>query len=126
MKKQEAREVWRERVEQWIKSGQSARAFAEANGVNVWTLRGWRARLERSKQPERGPNAAASRQAGERRRARSGAAALPFVELVASAALSPSPEDRFEIVLGGGRTIRVPARFDAQALRALVAVVDPR
>jgi hypothetical protein len=35
-----------------------------------------------------------------------------------------SPESRFEIELGNGRRVRVPATFDAPALKALLAVLE--
>jgi hypothetical protein len=44
-----------------------------------------------------------------------------MVELRSSAGMGDS---RFEIGLGGGRTLRVPAAFDAAALRRLLAVLD--
>ena len=39
-------------------------------------------------------------------------------------ATSPSERERFEIVLGSGRVVRVPASFDATALRHLLTIVD--
>jgi hypothetical protein len=36
----------------------------------------------------------------------------------------PSPPSPFEVVLAGGRTLRVPPRFDAAALRGLLAVLE--
>jgi hypothetical protein len=127
MKKRESREVWQERVAQWAESGQTAREFAEANGFNIWTLRGWRERLVREARTDRKRAVAASRTAERRKRRRTDAKrALPFVELVASAGLEQQPEDRFEIVLSDARTLRVPRHFDAQALRQLLAVLDAR
>jgi hypothetical protein len=127
MKKRESREVWKKRIREWAESGQTAREFAKANGINLWTLRAWRARLVQEPQAGRARPVAASRAAGRWERRRTGSErALPFVELVASAGLEQPREDGFEIVLGDARTIRVPARFDAQALRQLLAVLDAR
>ena len=49
------------------------------------------------------------------------AAAAALVEL---RPISPPAEARFEIELGNGRRLRVPAVFDAAALKALLAIVE--
>ena len=118
----ESRDVWVERVRLWRESGQAASAFAEANGLNVWTLRGWSGRLQREQRSQRKPRAASRAVA-----VRVGEAAkpLPFVELITSAT-SDAGDERFEIVLSANRSIRVPVRFDADALRRLLEVVDPQ
>ncbi|WP_049876422.1 MULTISPECIES: IS66 family insertion sequence element accessory protein TnpA [Sorangium] len=41
----ESRRIWRDRVARWHKSGQSARVFAEREGVNAGTLYSWSRRL---------------------------------------------------------------------------------
>ncbi|MDC0681556.1 IS66 family insertion sequence element accessory protein TnpA [Sorangium atrum] len=41
----ESRRIWRERVARWHKSGQSARVFAEQEGVSAGTLYSWSRRL---------------------------------------------------------------------------------
>jgi hypothetical protein len=115
----ESREVWVERVRQWRESGQAASAFAEANGLNVWTLRGWSGRLQREQRKPRAASRAAAMGVGQ------AAKPLPFVELITSAT-SDSGDDRFEVVLSANRSIRVHARFDADALRRLLEVIDPR
>jgi hypothetical protein len=131
MKKRESRGVWQARIRQWDESGQTARAFAEANGVNIWTLRGWRERLARERRIGRTRPVEASRErsrkTGRQGKQRAGSErALPFVELVSGGRLERSTEDRFEIVLSDARTIRVPAHFDAQTLRQLLTVLDAR
>ena len=118
-----AREVWQERVRRWSKSGKNAKAFAAEIGVNANTLTGWRWRLAREGQDSR---AVARRPRGRgRTEDRRDPAAVGFLELVASAG-EPSAEDRFEIVLEGGRVVRVPRRFDPDTLRALVAALEVR
>ncbi|WP_437995501.1 IS66 family insertion sequence element accessory protein TnpA [Sorangium sp. So ce185] len=41
----ESTRIWRDRVARWHKSGQSARVFAEQEGVNAGTLYSWSRRL---------------------------------------------------------------------------------
>jgi hypothetical protein len=96
-----ARERWRELVEQWRVSGQPAREFAAHRGINAATLAHWKWRLGRETS--------------------SGAlAALPMIEVQARA----SHDERFEIELGASRRLRIPASFDADALRRLIAVLE--
>lgn len=92
-------------------SGLSPRAFAEREGLDAQRLWRWRRKLA---------TPAAS------------AAAPPFEEIVARdtastvdrEATSADKPQPFEIVLGSGRVLRVPASFDAGALRQLLTLVD--
>lgn len=86
-------------LQEWARSGLSQAAFARRRGMPAGTLAWWSHQL---------------------RRQRPG---VPFIEvggLAAPAASAPSP---FEVVLGGDVTIRVPAAFDAAALRQLLGVL---
>lgn len=117
----ESREVWAERVNRWQESGHSAKRFAEANGLNVWTLRGWRAKLDRG--AARGRRKVRPSPAGSKGKvARSQGAELPFVELLTSSG-GGSSEERIEIVLPGTITVRVPFGFDRGALRDLLTML---
>jgi hypothetical protein len=88
-------------------SGLSPRAFAMREGLDPQRLWRWRRKL-------------------------AAPAATAFEEIVprgtASAvdreATSSGKPERFEIVLGSGRVLRVPASFDASALRQLLTIVD--
>ena len=113
----ESREVWTKRVERWRDSGLSATEFAAEIGVNANSLRHWGWRVN-----------------GEHRRAESQATpmeaeALTWVEVAApkepeAAPPSPNPPtEKLEVVLASGMTVRVPLRFDAEALRRLLAVI---
>jgi len=105
-------------MEQWAESGLTGAEFAREIGVKEGTLRHWKWYLDRLTQTRR-------------------AAALPtrrpqFVELIAPTAgtsmtsgIVASPEP-FELVLGNGQRIRVPARFDPNALRRLLDAVEDR
>lgn len=88
-------------------SGLSPGAFAAREGLDVQRLWRWRRQLG-------APTVTA------------------FEEIVLHAAASdldreaPTPleRERFEIVLTSGRVVRVPASFDATALRHLLSIVD--
>lgn len=111
----ETRSIWTKRVERWRTSGLTARQFAAEIGVNAGTLTFWKWKL--------GSEARGERRKGGRPPT---APAATFVELVPTD-LPRSPTeivgDALEIVLGGGLRIRVPARFDDEALRRVVAVL---
>jgi hypothetical protein len=98
----ESREQWRERVAQWRASGLTASEFASRNKLKVHTLRHWGWKLGR----ETGDVTSLAR--------------VPaLIEVHARAAT----DDRFEIELGG-RRVRVPPSFDADALRRLLAALE--
>ncbi len=86
---------------EWARSGLSAAAFAPRAGVSSWTLYTWRTMQRRA----------------EDIRAR-------FVELSAVRAPEPAARGAIELVLSGGRVIRVADEFDATTLRRLVAAVE--
>lgn len=117
----ETREVWEERVRRWSKSGKSGPAFAAEIGVNVNTLTGWRWRLKRESTQGTSP-----KQRREKARSDVRRAPVSFVELVPSIPDEAKGEERFEVVLGGGRVVRVPQRFDPETLRALVVALEAR
>jgi hypothetical protein len=108
-----SRQEWAERIERWSDSGLTAREFATEIGVNPRTLMHWKWVLK--PKPEEATVKAET----------PGSAAAPelrFVELAGDAVSSES----FEIVLGSGMTLRVPARFDADALSRLLDVLGQR
>jgi transposase-like protein len=90
-------------------SGLSPGAFAAREGLSPQRLWRWRRQL--------GTPAAATFEEIVRRDAGS---------ILEGEATAPAPlgADRFEIVLVSGRVVRVPALFDATALRQLLAIVD--
>jgi hypothetical protein len=106
----DARATWTKRVERWGASGLSAAEFALEIGVNARTLTYWKWKLGKP-EPHRG------------------APRPEFVEVVATAPSGISgaaPLDALEVVLVGGVVIRVPARFDADALRRVVVALEAR
>ena len=98
----ESREQWQERVAQWRSSGLTAREFAARNRVKVHTLRHWAWKL--------------GREVGD-------VPSLARVPELIEIHARPAADDRFEIELGG-RRVRVPPSFDADALRRLLAALE--
>ena len=88
-------------------SGLALRAFAAREGLDPQRLWRWRRQFAET-------------------------AGSTFEEVVCPAAPSalhaeapaPASRERFEIVLGSGRVVRVPASFDASALRQLLSIVE--
>ena len=105
------RDEWRTRVERWCDSGLSARQFAAETGINAGTLQYWKYKLRKL-------NDAVPR--GQRR-----SAPRPIVSsLIEVRPLSVGGDSRFEIELNNGRRLRLPAVFEPDAVKALVAVLE--
>jgi hypothetical protein len=105
------REVWIKRVERWRDSGLGAKEFADQAGVDSDRLRHWKWRLAKEDTARKVESCESTV-----------STPLPFVEV------TPTPiRDRddaiIEVVAPSGFCIRVPARFDADTLRRLLAVV---
>lgn len=123
------REEWRKRVERWRDSGLTAAEFAGELGINPRTLMYWKWLLARD------DNASApapeGRQAPTPKRARASklaepAAAVPVAgDRAGLIEIQSAPADgRFELELGRGRRLRVPASFDPDGLRRLLDVLE--
>jgi len=92
---------WRRRIRDWQSSGLSVRAFCESVGVLEPSFYAWRRKL-----------------AG---RAAESSAFIP-VRIVSD---QPACQDGcLEVVLTGGRSVRVAPGFDAVTLRQLLAVLE--
>ena len=92
---------WRRRIREWRASGLSVRAFCDRHGLDESRFYVWRRQLE---QPD-----------GQ---------ATSFVPVRVVADEPPAVASTLEVVLTGGRTIRVTAGFDATTLRRLLAVLE--
>ena len=103
--------TWAERVARWEQSGQTAKVFAAQEGVSAQSLSWWKWKLG---QGAAGQSAAPHAQV----------VPLSFVRLEPTAREESSEALPLEVVLPGGLVVRVPARFDAQALRQVVAVLE--
>jgi transposase-like protein len=91
-----------ELVSHWKRSGLSAREFAARVGINPRTLERW------------------SYELGRRARGERETALATIVEVRGTS----SVDQRFEVELSGGRRVRVPSSFDAEALRRLVTALE--
>jgi hypothetical protein len=111
----DAEDVWAKRIARWRESGLTAKEFAAEIGVNVHSVWNWSRRFPRVDAP------VARRGSRELVPAR-----VEWVE-VAAPSTSVAPVSGFEVLLlGGERVVRVPADFDGDALRRLLAVVEAR
>lgn len=124
--RRDARELWSKRVERWKDSGLTAKEFAAETGVNANTLSHWGWKLAAQKRSSLRAGASPSKRetrfvelvAPSTALGLAAQAALPAAAEVAS--LEPDP---LEIVLRDEIRIRVPARFDPDALRRVVATL---
>jgi hypothetical protein len=105
---QSRRAHWAEQVRQWRQSGLTAREFAQRIGINAGTLSHWAWRLGRTRSAQ--PRARRKRDAG---------GGPQLVELVAGAIA----DQRFELDLGDGRRLRIPAQFNAASLEGLLVLL---
>jgi hypothetical protein len=120
----EGHEVWAKRVARWRDSELTANEFAQEIGVNANTFKHWAWKLgagvgDKPRGRQRTPR-------GERSASFIEVAppTAPAVERDAAAAPETRAASVFELVLGDGRTLRVPPDFDAGALRRLVAALE--
>jgi transposase len=107
-----SRAEWRRRVARWKSSGLTAREFAAEMGINAGTLYSWQYKVKYGDRLDRPPKPGT----------RSDAIVASLVEVAAPAVAVVA--ERFEIELRNGRQVRVAAGFDAEALRALLAVAE--
>ena len=92
---------WRHRLRQWQKSGLSVRAFCALHGLSQPSFYAWRREIQQRD-----------------------AAVDSFVSVQFVGQQEPSRTSRFEVVLAGGRTLRVAPGFDPATLRQLLAVLE--
>ena len=98
------REAWPQFVARWEASGESAAEFAGRVGAGAATLYRWRREL---------------------RRAPAAKAAVPSpAKLVEVHPLVRTTDERFEVRFADGRSVGVPASFDAEALGRLLRVLE--
>jgi hypothetical protein len=111
---------WRRHVAAWRRSGWSVRAYCESEGLSEASFYAWRRVLRERESCD----AASHPRSGEAadNSLTAVAAVSPFVpvRLVDEAASSGG----VEVVLRGGRVVRVAAGFAAQTLRAVVVALE--
>src|SRR4029077_2664355 len=92
---------WRRWIEEWRTSGLSVRAFCARHRLSQASFYAWRRELQRRE-----------------------AAPPAFVPVRVVAADGPPPGTTIEVVLRGGRTVRVAPGFDAATLQHVVAALE--
>ena len=107
-----SRAAWRDEVQSWRRSGQSAEEYAAEHDLSKGTLLWWSCRLRK----EQG-----ARPAGRRAPAKPKHAFLAVK--VRKTAVEPD-EGTLEVVLANGRRIRIGGHFDAERVGQLLAVVE--
>jgi hypothetical protein len=92
---------WRRWIQSWRASGLSVRAFCARHGLTQAHFYAWRRELQRrdAEQPT-------------------------FVPVCVVADDVPARDERVDVMLRGGRTVRVGPGFDAATLRQVVAVLE--
>lgn len=106
---------WRRLLRRWRRSGRSVRAFCAEHDVSEASFFAWR-RMIAERDQQRGqrdkPNARASAEPA----AKDDQPVFVPLRVIATAA--------FEVMLQGGRVVRVPAGFDGASLRQLLAILE--
>ena len=102
--KKRTRAEWTRLVEESRASELTQKAFAQHRGLSPTTLSWWTSRLRREAREQ---------------------PALVAVDVVQDARVQAPPSaENFRVELAGGRTVLVPAAFDAAALQRLVAALE--
>lgn len=128
------REYWRGVITRWRSSGLSQADFCRRYGLHQVTFSGWKLRIEdeEAERPSRGGTVRVEpRPACGISRTPSAEDGPRFVELRLGGSarqLRASDQNRsapvYEVMVFGGRMVRVPAGFEAEVLRRLIATVE--
>lgn len=111
---------WRRTLRQWRRSGLSVRVFCAEHGLAEPSFYAWRRIVA-----ERDQESACVRAKPERDSVRRAAPANDDAPAFVPLRVVPTAAGMaFEVVLGQGRVVRVPAGFDPAALRQLLAVLE--
>jgi hypothetical protein len=111
-------QYWRCVLEEWLRSGLTGRDFCAAKAVSEASFYSWKREIARRDQEEAEDRRTPSRAA------RSGAAALPAFVPVTIDSLPTAGSASLEVLLAGGRLLRVRGGFDSLVLRQLLAVLE--
>ncbi len=102
---------WRRHVTRWRRSGLGVRAYCAAEELSEPSFYAWRRLLSERQRSRSAASAGAAR-----------AAVSPFVPVrLVEEATATAP---LEVVLRGGRVVRVAAGFAVQTLRDVVAALE--
>jgi hypothetical protein len=107
---------WLEHIQRWQSSRLSVRVYCERFGLSQASFYAWKRTLrQRGLLPNARPNAA-----------RSPRVQAPPAPRFLPVALADRAVGHLDVVLPDGCTVRVPAGFDAQCLRQVLAVLRER
>ena len=109
---------WRRLLRLWRRSGRTIRDFCAEHEVSQPSFFAWRRVLAERDQQRHQFNADANRD-GDPQVTSDGQASFVPLRVVSTAASTA-----FEVVLNGGRVVRVPAHFDSASLRQLLAILE--
>jgi len=109
---------WQPIVADWSASGLSQAEFCRQKGIQPWTFNWWKRQLS-ARQQSPGDKSSSS----QRRRSgkQAGYSANSFVEVNMT---DGAPSTGYEVVLSGGRVLRLPRAFDAESVTRLIAAVE--
>ena len=121
---------WRERIEEWRRSGQRQQEFCRAHGLSAGSFSHWKAELVRRDGVQASVRAADAAAVGGDSQERS-PEALRWSEVrwpaVGAEVVGQAPAGMgFEIVLPRGWSVRLGPRFEADSLRRLLSVLEER
>lgn len=115
---------WRQHLAAWRRSGCRIRDYCRSAGLSEPSFYAWR-RMLAERQAARRTVAAARKQAERQEQSTTAAAFVP-VRLIAepAATAASAVAGSVEVVVRGGRVVRVAAGFAAATLREVVAVLE--
>jgi transposase len=122
------RQQWQMAIQRWQSSGQSVRAFCRQEGLKESAFFFWRRELalhdrEDAASPPSPPRVNKRKTSLP---AESTGPAAHFLPVQVIAGHDPQRVGGIEIILGWGRAVRVPPRFDRQTLAEVLAVLEGR
>lgn len=125
------REYWRGVITRWRSSGLSQADFCRRYGLHQVTFSSWKLRIEDEESGRPFGRGCSPMPAGGASRMLPAPEGPRFVELRLGQWTREMPaSDRglsapvYEVMVFGGRTVRVPAGFEAEVLRRLIATVE--
>jgi transposase-like protein len=107
------REQGRQHVQAQAESGLSVQDYCFAYGLNMHTFHHWRRRVKRETEGTSGGNLESTVPGGP-----------AFVEVLLGSFEPREEPSVVEVILQGGRRLRVAAGFDEETFRRLVAVLE--
>lgn len=109
-------EYWLGHLRRWEAAGMTQAAYCRRHDLSAAAFRWWRRKFLRE-----GRLATRDGGAADRRRTSDPG----FVEVVAATSSVPGPSSVYEIVLPNQRRLRLWGRFEADAVRMLLSVLEP-